>query len=283
MRMKMTFAGTREHPRRRPRQASIVAAAGTGRALGVLLLGAATLAGTGEAGAQTAELVTDRPDQTESATVVPRGLLQVETGYRFTRDGGAGGHAGPGTLLRVGLGGRTELRLGHAGVVGGEGRRGAGDSELGAKINLIPRADGWRPELALLGGLSLPTGDHGFSSDGADPSFLIAFAHELRPRLALGYNAGAAWESSPDRPDRDAFIVYSLALGVSLTDRLGTFLEIFGDRQLTGPVASRTSVDGGLTFLLTEVLQLDFSVGRGLGAAADDLFVGTGLSLRLPR
>ena len=113
--------------------------------------------GTGIASAQSAEMVTDRPDQTESATVVPRGLVQVETGYLFARDGGMDGYAVPGTLARIGLGGRTELRIGHAGIVGGSGRRGAGDSELGAKINLIERADGWRPALALLGGLSLPT------------------------------------------------------------------------------------------------------------------------------
>ena len=256
---------------------------GAARLARALLLGAAVLAGSGGANAQAPELVTDRPDRTESATVVPRGLLQVETGYLFARDGGVDGHAAPGTLLRIGLGGRTELRLGHAGLLGGEGRRGAGDSELGAKINLMPHADGWRPELALLGGRSLPTGDHGFSSGGADPSFLVAFAHELLPRLSLGYNAGAAWESSADRPDRDTFIVYSLALGVGLTDRLGTFLELFGDRQVTGAIASSASVDGGLTLLLTDTLQLDVFAGRGLRGPTDDLFVGTGLSFRLPR
>ena len=93
-----------------------------------------------------------------------------------------------------------------------------------------------------MGGLSLPTGDHGFSSDGVDPSFLVAFAHELRPRLSLGYNVGAAWESSADRLNRDAFLVYSLVLGVRLTDRLGTFLELFGDRQTTGTSATSASV-----------------------------------------
>ena len=242
------------------------------------------LTGAVGASAQSPELVTDRPDQTESATVVPRGLLQVETGYLFTREGNVDSHAAPGTLFRIGLGGRTELRLGHAGVVGAEGRRGAGDSELGAKVNLIPRADGWRPELALLGSLALPTGGHGFSSGGADPSFLAAFAHELAPRLSLGYNAGAAWESSPDRPARDAFLVYSLALGVGLTDRLGAFLEVFGDRQVAGEAAASASVDGGLTLLpIGGVLQLDFSVGRRLRGPADDLFVGAGLSSRWPR
>ena len=256
---------------------------GAARSAGALLVGAAVLVGTGGAGAQAPALVTDRPDQTESATVVPRGRLQVETGYLFARDGGVDGHAAPGTLFRIGLGGRMELRVGHAGILGGAGGRGAGDSELGAKLNLIPRADGRRPELALLGGLSLPTGAHGFSSGGADPSFLVAFAHELLPRLALGYNAGAAWESSADQPDRDTFILYSLALGVSLTDRLGTFIEVFGDRRVTGAIAGSASVDGGLTLLLTDVVQLDVFVGRGLLGPTDDLFAGTGLSFRVPR
>ena len=239
--------------------------------------------GTGVASAQSPDLVTDRPDQTESATVVPRGLMQVETGYLFARDGNVDGYEVPGTLFRIGLGGRTELRIGHAGMVGGEGRHGAGDSELGAKVNLIERADGWRPELAILGGLSLPTGDDGFSSDGVDPSFLVSFAHELSPRLSLGYNVGAAWESSADQPDRDAFIVYSLVLGVGLTDRRGAFLELFGDRQTMGTTATSVSVDGGLTFLLTDIVQLDVYVGSGLRGPTDDVFVGTGLSFRLPR
>ena len=74
-----------------------------------------------------------------------------------------------------------------------------------------------------------------------------------------------------------------LGRSVGLTDRLGTFLEIFGDRQVTGAIASSASVDGGLTLLLTDALQLDVAVGRGLRGPTDDLFVGTGLSFRLPR
>ncbi len=248
-----------------------------------LLLSLMAHVGTGIASAQSTDLVTDRPDQTESATVVPRGLMQVETGYLFARDGDVNGYEVPGTLFRIGLGGRMELRIGHAGTVGREGRHGAGDSKLGAKVNLIERADGWQPELAILGGLSLPTGDDGFSSNSVDPSLLVSFAHKLSPKLSFGYNVGAAWESSADQPARDAFIVYSLVLGVGLTDRLGTFLEFFGDRQTTGTTATGVSVDGGLTFLLTDIVQLDVYVGSGLRGPTDDVFVGTGLSFRLPR
>ncbi|HJO39162.1 MAG: transporter [Vicinamibacterales bacterium] len=241
------------------------------------------LAGTGIAGAQTSDLVTDRPDSTESATVVGRGLVQVETGYLFASTDDVGGYEVPGTLVRVGLGGRTELRLGHGGVVGSEGRHGWSDSTLGIKVNLIEQADGWRPELAVLGGLSLPTGETGFSSDGVDPSFLVVFAHEVSERVSVGYNLGAAWESSPEQADRDAAVVYSLAVGIGLTERLGTFVELFGDQPAREQIDAGLSLDGGFTVLLTPLVQLDVFVGTGLHGSVDDVFVGTGLSFRLPR
>ncbi len=233
--------------------------------------------------AQSPELVTDRPDQTESATVVAGGLVQVEMGYLFARDGGVDRYEVPGTLVRVGLGGRTELRVGHTGVAGGGEGRGAGDSTLGAKFNLIGRADGWLPELAILGGVSLPTGDHGFSSNGVDPSFLFSLAYELSPRLSFGANVGSAWESSSEGSGREATFLYSLVLGGGVTERLGVFLELFGDWLTTGANATGVSVDGGFTFLLADLVQFDLYVGRGLRGTNDDAFIGTGLSFRLPR
>lgn len=249
----------------------------------LLLLLIVATNGTGIVVAQSPDLVTDRPDQTESATVVPRGMVQVETGYLFARDGNIDSYEVPGTLFRIGLGGRMELRLGHTGAIGRGGRNGAGDTNLGVKVNLIKGRDGAKPELAILGGLSLPTGDHEFSSDGIDPSFLFSFTHALSPKLSLGYNIGTSWESFSDQSTRDAFILYSLVLGVGLTDRLSTFLELFGDRQITDITATGVSVDGGLTFLLNDIVQFDVYVGKGLREPADDIFVGTGLSFRLPQ
>lgn len=248
-----------------------------------LLATSGLIAALGTASAQTADLVTDRPDQTESATAVPRGLVQVETGYLLSRDDGVVTFEALGTLVRIGLGARTELRIGHAGIIGSARRHGAGDGEVGAKVNLIEAADGWTPQLAILGGLSLPTGDEPFSSGSVDPTLLAAFAHELSPRLSLGYNLGAAWESSPDQPDRQASVLYSLVLGVGITDRLGAFVEVFGDRRTAGDAATGVSIDGGLTYLLTETVQIDLSVGRGLHGPMADAFFGTGLSFRLPR
>ena len=42
-------------------------------------------------------------------------------------------------------------------------------------------------------------------------------------------------------------------------------------------------MDSGLTFLLTDIVQLDLYIGRGLAGQTEDVFFGTGLSFRLPR
>ena len=159
-----------------------------------LLAAPALVLAVGTASAQTPDLVTDRPDQTESAAAVPRGLVQVETGYLLSREDGMDTFEAPGTLVRIGLGARTEVRIGHAGVIGGAGRHGAGDSEVGAKVNLIAASDGWRPELAILGGLSLPTGDEPYSSGGGGSvvpggvraRVVAAAVGRLQPRRRLG-------------------------------------------------------------------------------------------------
>jgi len=202
----------------------------------LLLLLIVATSGTGIVAAQSPDLVTDRPDQTESATVVPKGLVQVETGYLFTRDGNVDSYEVPGTLFRIGLGGRLELRLGHAGAIGGGGKHGAGDTNVGVKVNLLEGRDGPKPELAILGGLSFPTGDHGFSSDGIDPSFLFSFAHALSPKLSLGYNIGMSWESSSTSADTVS-IRFTVPQGGDIT---GAVVKVY--------VQFKESAGGGTTY-----------------------------------
>ena len=57
------------------------------------------------------EIVTDRPDITESGIVVPKGSLQAENGLTLTSDHGQRTVDLSETLLRLGVGSRTELRL----------------------------------------------------------------------------------------------------------------------------------------------------------------------------
>lgn len=70
-------------------------------------------------GAEYPELVTDRPDQTESSTTVPYKSVQVEMGWEHSEedDDGLETDTFPQTLLRYGLADNLELRLEYAGYV----------------------------------------------------------------------------------------------------------------------------------------------------------------------
>lgn len=247
------------------------------------------------------ELITDRPDQTESSVVVPPGSIQIELGWTMTRDDVDGvrfeSSEVPGTLLRIGLAEAVELRIGWTGWVDEEVRAsgstlgvdGLGDAELGAKIHLRSE-NGGAPEMALLIGTSVPVGDGELTSDRFDPSLRLLLSHSLSDRIDLGYNVGLAFDTVVDDPTGSEDVrstlsnyIYTVAMGFGLTDRLGAFVEFYGEIPASASGGPAHSFDSGLTYLLCPNLQLDLAAGLGLSEAADDWFVGLGLSVRLPR
>lgn len=231
------------------------------------------------------ELVTDRPDQTESAVVIPKRTLQVEMGL------GTGGGDGedtlevPGTLLRYGLSTRVEARLAWPGWIRVEGEgdevSGLGDPEVGVKVGLRTG-----PDLALLAHLSLPWGDDAVGAEDPLPSLRLSGAHDLSPRVGLGWNAGLAANSALTAGGRARTLsrwVYTAAVGFDLSDAWGSYVEVFGDFPASDPEPATHSVDAGVTYLLHPRLQLDLAAGAGLNDDAPDWFAGIGLSLRVPR
>ena len=141
------------------------------------------------------DLVTDRPDQTESAVVVPNRTWQVEMGLGTGGGGGEEVLEVPGTLVRHGLSERLEARLAWPGWIRmereGDEVSGLGDPELGVKFGLRTG-----PDLALLAHVSLPWGEEEVGAADPLPSLRLAGAHDLSPRVGLGWNAGLAAHSA---------------------------------------------------------------------------------------
>lgn len=229
------------------------------------------------------DIVTDRPDATESSSVVEPGYYQIEAGWIYADNDGTGVdvHTLPQTLFRMGIVDRLELRLGWDGYIdeGSGGASGVGDGELGTKIYLL-EAEGNIPETALLASISIPVGDREFTTDEVDPGFRFAMAYDLSGKTSFGTNLGAEWETDASDSTLSSFI-YTAALGYDVTEVVGAYIEIFGDAGMSASGDSH-SVDGGFTFLLAENFQLDALGGVGISSDADDWFVGAGASLRLP-
>ena len=257
------------------------------RALATLALITAPIWGSARAAEP---LVTDRPDQTESATLVQPGRYQLETGWLWSNNDDDGVDTETrelgGSLLRIGLD-HFELRIGWDGLIdqdvetggGSTTVDGPGDAEIGAKLHLFEEKDR-RPEIALLVGATVPIGDDDVSSNRVDPSFRLSLAHTLTDRIGIGYNAGMAWSSEPDSGgERDTLsrFVYTVATGIGINDRLSAFVELFGEAGGSAGGSPSNSLDGGITYLVRDNIQLDASAGLGLSDAADDWFLSAGV------
>ena len=241
---------------------------------------------------------TDRPGAGTSPYVVPPCYPQIELGWTHTESSGNGekqkSDVAPDILVRLGLIPDLELRLGYAGYAweqasgenwtGSSNRSGGNDANIGFKFNFLKGTD-WLPESAFVGQLSLPVGSEGYSSERADPSFLFAFSNSLTDFLSLDYSLGPAWNTEEDDfSNRHTLSVFqwAVSLGVGITEKLSGFVEFYGDAALSDSKTPANAFDAGLTYLLLDNFQLDASGGVGLSDAADDWYVGAGVSYRFP-
>lgn len=234
---------------------------------------------------QAQDLVTDRPDQTESAVVVPKNSLQVETGIIYESDDFGGIKSSSlgiaTTLLRYGLTENFELRLG-SGYTSQEietpfataDNSGLGGLYVGAKIQFGGFA--FFDDAALLVHSELPVGDEAIVGDKAEPGFLFSVSNDLSDKLSFGWNLGANYVD-----DDFLQLVFSAALGIGLTEKVGAFLEIYGDKSKD--VDTQFLFDAGFTYLIKSNVQLDASFGTALTEEAPDYFLNAGLSFRLPK
>jgi len=234
-------------------------------------------------------LVTDRPDFTEASSTVGLGVAQLEIGYTYTFDNdgttSTRSHSSPEPLLRYGvLADWLELRVGwnYADQVsGGVQVSGSEDLYLGFKIGLTPQ-EHFLPEMALIPQMTVPTGASPFSADEVLPGLNWVYAWEIDDCISTA--GSTQFNRAIDEGSAGAYTEWaqSWTVAYSLSDRVGAYTEWFA----FFPHSSDTEkpehyFNGGFTYLISDDVQWDIRAGAGLNDAADDYFVGTGLSIRV--
>ena len=233
-------------------------------------------------------LVTDRPDFTEASSTVGRGIAQLEMGYTYTHDDDGTdttkSHSFPEPLLRYGIfADWLELRLGWnygSESVNGLTSDGAEDLYLGFKIGLTPQ-EGLLPEMALIPQMTVPTGSDDFSDDEVLPGLNWIYSWDVNDYVATG--GSTQFNRAIDDGSGNAFTEWaqSWTVAYSLTDNLGAYTEYFGFYPHSADtVTPEHYFNGGFTYLINNDMQVDIRAGKGLNDAADDYFVGTGISIR---
>ena len=179
-------------------------------------------------------LVTDRPDATESPSLVRKNFLQIETGGFYTEEDDNGLKTKEltynTTLLRYGLLDNFELRLGldyrQTELTNSFNNQevelnGTSPLLIGAKIG-ISKGRGWKPKIAILGHLYMPfSASSDYKPENTGMDFRLAFDHTINDRSGLAYNIGARLEAD----DPELQYLYTIAYGFDISGPFGAYVE----------------------------------------------------------
>jgi hypothetical protein len=236
-----------------------------------------------QAGAQVSEISTDRPDQSNTPLLIPKGALQIESGFivenQKTFLSTQRNYTYNNTLIKFGINEHFEIRLNtlYQGVSKTSDRstgNGMGPVSIGMKIKMADERGLW-PQSSIISHLTLRSGTTNFKPSYTSNDITLACSHELHERWTITYNGGVKWDG--ETPVATA--IYTLSVACNVTTRLSAFAESYG--FLPGKDKPNHRMDAGITYKIKPLLQWDLSAGLGLSENAPDNFLSTGLSIRL--
>lgn len=218
-----------------------------------------------------AQIVTDRPDQTESALTVPSGAFQMESGITAAYEDGARFLSVPNVLARYGLHEKIELRL-FSQILDIKANINQAqfmdDLQFGTKIQLLDK-EGSNTSIAILSHLILPTGDRFFGIDKVGTTTRLCISHKLTESIGLAYNIGYQNYATPNGD-----LIYSLSLSKSVNSKFGIYVEPYG--FMVEMEEFTLSFDTGFTYQSSPNVQWDFTYGNGISDRGS--FVAAGVS-----
>jgi hypothetical protein len=234
----------------------------------------------------------NRPTFSDGTALVPHDLVQVETGYTFTKRNRNGveteRHNVPEVTTRYRVLDNLEARVvwnGYAftqSEASGATDRDEGGTDAAIGV-LIPVADqdGWLPTLVFEAITTLGVGSEDLSSGHADPAVKLLWSYgggHFPDWLGIGGNLVAAYPTEGG----DRFTQTAASLYVTANSSPDTCF--FAEWYVVVPYANHLdpahNADVGVIQRLSPDVAVDARVGFGLNDEADDFFSGVGVSFR---
>jgi hypothetical protein len=233
--------------------------------------------------AQTEKIDTDRPDQTESAVLVPKKWVQFEMGFsKQVNTATENEFQHPTLLSKYGISKRFELRLittvqtntDFSNPLVKKTNTGLTPVEIGAKIALWEEKK-LLPKTSLIFHIGIPRlASKYFQADHLAPNFRFTMQHSITKKIGLGYNVGAEW----DGVNKEATWIYTFAPGINLSEKWYGYIEAFG--FVSKKNDPEHSLDGGIAYYINPNFKIDLSSGFGISKAAPDWYIAIGGSIR---
>lgn len=244
------------------------------------------------------DMSTDRPDVTESPITVDAGRFQIEMDFfKLTYDRNTDSGADTRTLsytvpslnLKAGLLHNVDLQLvlepytrqrvddRVAGAI--TKNSGFGDIQIRLKINLWGN-DGGLTALGLMPFVKFPTADSSLGNGSVEGGIIVPFGMELPKGWGLGLMAEFDFNRDAVGAGYHTEFVQTVALGHDIVGRLGGYLEYINVLSTEDGSDWSSRAAAGLTYGISEDIQLDTGVNLGLTENADDITTFVGLSWR---
>jgi hypothetical protein len=226
---------------------------------------------------------TDRPDQTEGATLTPKHYLQAEFGLGAVNINDNDFYiTHPDALVKYSVSKRFELQflaeylsLYEKYIPSTKTTRGFTPCMIGFRAAL------WEqkkiiPKTSVIFRAGLPfLASKTFRPDHVQSVILLTMENEITDKISFGYNIGPAWDGFNTTPSW----FYSFSSQFDLGKKWGAFLEAFGSVQKNA--LAQNSIDTGLGFYLNNDMKLDGSFGFGISDESPKNFFGVGFSFRV--
>lgn len=229
---------------------------------------------------------TDRPDQTESAVLVPKKYFQGEFGFNKENYGDKNYIlVHPTFLLKYGLSKRVELRLESAYateyvhlIPNTVTETDLEPVEIGTKISLFEEK-GWRPKTSFIFHIGSSFEGKHIEEWDFNSTFRFTCQHTLTENIGLGYNIGM------ESDGEENVLLYTFSPNFNIGKKWYAYVELFGFR--TRDIYSfqkrwQHAFDTGLAYYLSNNTKVDLSSGFGLGSNPMTNYIALGFSFRVP-
>lgn len=231
---------------------------------------------------QSGRMETDRPDQTESPSIVKHRYIQAELGFNMERNGSLTTLVLPTVLWKYGLSKDVELRLitqlnseelQRSPTAGKSSATGLLPVEFGGKLSLWEER-GLLPKTSVIAQVGIPTfASAYYRVSKYTPGFRFTMQHTLSERVGIGYNLGVEWSDEVHTP----FWIYTFGPGYNVGKRGYAYIELFGEfHQYLAP---HHNLDAGFAYYISDNAKLDISSGFNL-ENTNAFYIALGFSLR---
>ena len=255
-----------------------------------LLMAVVLVWGSAAAAAEPDLICPDRPGKGTGTCTVPKGMVQVETGFiDWTHDEGGGIRSDAtmigSTLVKYGLSDRADVELGFTPLMTAHSTGGPTDSGFGdmvVRVKYALTASDAPVAIALDPFVKVPTANRIFGNGKVEGGLTVPIGVPIgKGPLTLSLTPEVDWLSNASGDGYHAAMIQVVGLGIAATPRLALGAELWGqwDYDPSG-TGKQVSADGSVTYLINNNVQVDGGANFGLNDQTPDLELYTGISVR---